>query len=178
MTKNKEKIEKEIEVEDIINEEVKESTEEENNKFLETIKELENKVLYNQAELINYRKRKDEEVVNILKFANKDLILELIPILDNFERAMSIKQDDLEVKQYLTGIKLIYDGFVDTLSKFGVKEIDALGLKFDPSFHEAIAMVSDSEKEDDIVLEVLIKGYMLKDRVIRHAVVKVNKLEI
>ncbi|MDD3241409.1 MAG: nucleotide exchange factor GrpE [Bacilli bacterium] len=175
MTKNKDKIEEE-KVEDIVTEEVKE--ENETDKLLETIKELENKVLYNQAELINYRKRKDEEVMNMLKYANKDLILELIPILDNFERAMNIKQDDQEVKQYLTGIKLIYDGFVDTLNKFGVKEIDALGLKFDPNYHDAIVTVSDTEKEDDVIVEVLIKGYMLKDRVIRHSVVKVNKLEI
>lgn len=141
------------------------------------INELEGKVLLANAELINYRKRKDEEVSNMLKFANQDMIMELIPILDNFERAMAVKTDNQELEKYLSGIKIVYNNFVDTLKKYGVEEIPALGLVFDPKCHEAITTGCDKEKEDEVVLEVLIKGYKLKDRIIRPAVVKVNKLD-
>lgn len=143
----------------------------------EKIKELEEKVLLANAELINYRKRKDDEVSNMLKFANQDMIMELIPILDNFERAMAVKTENAELEKYLSGIKIVYNNFVDTLKKYGVEEIPALGLVFDPKCHEAITTGCDKEKEDEVVLEVLIKGYKLKDRIIRPAVVKVNKLD-
>ena len=141
-----------------------------------TIENLQAKVKQTQAELINYRKRKDEEVSSIIKYANKDLITELLVILDNFERALKTKNETPEFEKYSEGYKLLYNGLVDILKKFGVEEIDALNKEFDPNLHEAVMIGNNPELEDDIVLEVFNKGYMLKGRVIRPAKVKVNKI--
>lgn len=141
------------------------------------IENLEEKIKLTQAELINYRKRKDEETSNMLKYANMDLIVELLPVLDNFERALNMKSEFKDFDKYTEGYKLLYNHLVDTLKKFGVEEIPALGLEFDPNLHEAVMIGSDEEKENDIILEVFNKGYMLKGRVIRPSKVKVNKID-
>jgi len=141
------------------------------------LQHLEEKLKLSQAELINYRKRKDEEVTNRLKFANQDLIFDILPILDNFDRAIKLqKNDDTNLTKFLDGFKMIYNSLNETLKKYGVQEIECLNKEFDPNFHEAMLVEKDETKEDNIVLEVLIKGYMLKDRIIRPASVKVNKL--
>lgn len=140
------------------------------------IKELDNKLLLSQAELVNYRKRKDEEVSNMLKFANQDIILEIIAVLDNFERAVKQNNVSEELSKFLTGFNMIYNQLVETLKKYGVIELDVLGKEFDHNTCEALMIDQDKTKENDIVTEVLMKGYMLKDRVIRPAKVKVNKL--
>ena len=141
-----------------------------------TIENLNEKVKVSQAELINYRKRKDEETSNMIKFANKDLIVELLPILDNFERALNMKIDTPEFQKYSDGYKILYSHLVDTLKKFGVEEIPAIGCEFDPNLHEAVMIGSDEDKAEDEVLEVFSKGYTLKGRVIRASKVRVNKL--
>ena len=141
------------------------------------IENLEAKIKLSQAELINYRKRKDEETSNMLKFANMDLILELLPVLDNFERALNMKSDLTGFDKYTEGYKLLYSHMLDTLKKFGVEEIPALGLEFDPNVHEAVMIDSKEDSENDIVLEIFNKGYTLKGRVIRPAKVKVNKID-
>ena len=143
------------------------------------IKELTEKVKLAQAELINYRKRKDEEVSNLLKFANKDLILELIPALDNFERAIALDDTNLndELSKFLAGFKMIYSHLADTLKKYGLEEIETVGKVFDPNVHEALMMKTDPTKQNEEVLECLLKGYTLKGKVIRAAKVVVNKLD-
>ena len=152
---------------------------EELKKANERIIELENKVKYNQAELINYRKRKDEEVSNMLKFANQDLILELIQISDNFERAIKLDDTNLndELSKFLTGFKLIYSNLTETLKKFGVEEIETIGKEFDPNVHEALMTAHDETKPNDVIVDCLSKGYTLKGKVIRAAKVIVNKLD-
>ena len=152
---------------------------EELKKANERIIELENKVKYNQAELINYRKRKDEEVSNMLKFANQDLILELIQISDNFERAIKLDDTNLndELSKFLAGFKLIYSNLTETLKKFGVEEIETIGKEFDPNVHEALMTAHDETKPNDIIVDCLSKGYTLKGKVIRAAKVIVNKLD-
>ncbi len=139
--------------------------------------ELINKVKLAQADLVNYRVRKDEETANQLKYANKDLILELLPIVDNFERAIGNEKSDTtdEMKKYYDGIHMIYNGLKDALKKFGVEEINRVGEVFDPNLEQAILAENVPDKEDEIVLEVLQKGYKLKDRVIRPASVKINQ---
>jgi molecular chaperone GrpE len=142
------------------------------------IQNLEEKLKASHAELINYRKRKDEEVTNKLKFANQDLILDILPVLDNFERAIKLqKSDDANLSKFLDGFKILYTTLSETLKRYGVEEIDCLGKEFDPNFHEAMLIDQDNSQENNIVLEVLIKGYILKGRVIRAASVKVNKLD-
>ena len=97
-------------------------SEDELKKLKDNIIELENKLKYSQAELINYRKRKDEETAGLLKFANKDLILELIPVADNFERAIKLDDTNLndELSKFLDGFKLIYSPFTASIKKYGV----------------------------------------------------------
>ena len=139
------------------------------------LKELEEETLRAKADLINYRKRKDDEVSNLLKYANADIILSLLPVVDNFERV--INKDDIsdEMKHYLDGFKLIYNSIKDILLANDVKEIDALDKEFDPMYHQSVTVRKDETKESGIVLEVYQKGYTYKDRVLRIAMVKVNE---
>jgi len=145
----------------------------------EKIKELENEVLKAKADLINYRKRKDDEVREYLKYATSDLVYELLGVLDNFERAINLDDNNLsdELSNFLTGFKMIYVSFKDVLEKEGLKEIDALGLEFDAKYHDCLFTDCDKEKLDNVVLDVLLKGYMFKDKVLRCSSVKVNKLD-
>ena len=143
------------------------------------IKKLNNDILLVKADMQNYRKRKDEESANLLKYANQDLMLELIPIMDNFERAIKLDDNNLtdELSKFLAGFKMMYAQLVEIMKKFGLEEIDALGKPFDHSCMEALMLDNDPSKEDNIVLDVLMKGYRLKDRVIRPCTVKVNQKE-
>ena len=140
------------------------------------IKELEEKMLYKDAELINYRKRKDDEVSNMLKYANSDIILELLSIVDDLERAIKIDDEvlDDELSKFLSGFKMIYTRLINILNNFEIKEIEALGKEFDPRYHQAVLTDNVSDKDNNIILDVLQKGYMYKDKVIRPAMVKVN----
>lgn len=141
------------------------------------IKELEEALLRNQAELMNYKKRKDEETNRIIKYAEEDVLKGFLPILDNFERAINMDNDNLddEVSKFLEGFKLMHKQIKELLLKFEVNEIDALDKKFDPATSQAVIIDKDENKESGVVLEVLQKGYMYKDRVLRTAMVKVNE---
>lgn len=140
--------------------------------------ELVEKVKLSQAELINYRRRKEEETNGLLKFANQDLIMEILPIVDNFERA--IKEDDNnltdELSKFLAGFKMMYASLTEALKKFGVEEINRVGETFDPKEEQALLTDSLPDHADEEVLEVLLKGYKLKGRVIRPASVKINQI--
>ena len=150
---------------------------EEINRLTQTNNELVEKVKLAQAELVNYRRRKDEETASLLKYANQDLILELIQVVDNFERAIKLDDNNLtdELSKFLVGFKMMYANLTDILRKFGVEEISRQGQIFDPSLEQALVVDSVDEYEDEVVLEVLLKGYELKDRVIRPASVKINQ---
>ena len=154
--------------------------EEENNlqKLEDTISELQNKLLYKDAELLNFKRRKEEETANLLKYASQDLILDIIKSVDNFERAIdSIKNDDeKDNEKILAGIEMIYKELKGTLEKYGVTEINTVDVPFDASIHHAVMTDSIKEKENDTVLEIMMKGYILKERVIRPAMVKVNQI--
>ena len=149
----------------------------ENEKLKSENNSLLDKIKLSQAELINYRKRKDDEVQGLLKFANQDLISELIPLVDNFERAIisAKKSNNQEIAKYLSGFEMMYQSLITILNKFGVEEINRIGEVFDPKQEEAIVSDHVEDKEDEVVLEVLQKGYKLKDRVIRPAKVKINQ---
>jgi len=141
------------------------------------IKELEDIVLRGQAELLNYRKRKDEETSRILKYAEEDVLKGFLPILDNFERAITMDDNNFgdEASKFLEGFRIVYNQTRELLSKFGVCEIDCLGKEFDPAVAEAIATEKNKDKPSGIVLKVYQKGYMYKDKVLRHAMVIVNE---
>ncbi len=152
-----------------------------NNQEIEELKQkistLEEALLRNQADLQNYKRRRDEESEKVLKYKNEDFIKELLPIVDNFERAIKMDDNDLtdEVSKFLEGFKLIYTNTLNVLNKFDVKVINADGVEFDPNYHHAVLTEHDDNKPEGVVLEVLQKGYMYKDRVIRAAMVKVNE---
>lgn len=143
----------------------------------EKIKMLENELLKSKAEFINYRKRLDEEHSRFLKFCNEDLIKELLPTLDNFERAINMDDTNLtdEVSKFLSGFKMIYCNFVNILKENGVVEIDGNNKPFNPTYHEAIMTEKREGVESGMVLDVLQKGYILKGKVIRPAMVRVSE---
>ena len=162
----------------------KKKSKEEKNKYKEIIEKLkeENKrkdeeVLVAKADLINYRKRKDEEVVRMLKFCNEDLIKQMLPIMDNFERAIKLDDDNLEdeVSKFLEGFKMIYCSMQSIMNNFEVKQIDGANKPFDPVYHNAIMVEHKEGVEPGVVIEVLQKGYIYKDKVIRPAMVKVSE---
>ncbi len=152
------------------------------NKEVETLKEQlaeeKAKSLRIQAEMINFKKRKDDELANFYKYANHELIENLLPTIDNFERALKTELSDEasdEVKKYQEGFKMIYSNLVKILLDLGVKEIEAEGVEFDPNYHQAVLIDKDETKPSNVILEVLQKGYIYKDKVIRPSMVKVNQ---
>jgi molecular chaperone GrpE len=139
--------------------------------------DLQTKVMYGQAELINYRKRCDERIEDLLKYKNEDLLLDLTDMIENLDRASKVKAETEEAKKIQTGIAMVNNQFKEILKKYGVVEIEAIGYPFDPNYMEAMMVENDDTKPDEMVLDVLRKGYKYKDRVLKHAMVKVNKNE-
>lgn len=139
------------------------------------IKELEDALLRLKADNINYRKRKDEEVSKMLEYANEDIVKDILPIVDNFERAIKLDDDNLddELSKFLAGFKMIYCHIIEALEKYGVKAIDGDNKDFNPVYHQAV--LTEKGETPGMVIEVLQKGYLLKDKVIRPAMVKVSE---
>ena len=129
------------------------------------------------AEAKNVQRRISEENTRMMRYANEDIIKELLGIIDNFERAISLDDNDLsdEVSKFLSGFKMIYASFVNLLNNYEVREIPAEGLEFDPNLHQAVVTEKDKNKPAGVILEVLQKGYTYKERVIRPTMVKVNE---
>ena len=139
--------------------------------------ELEDKYMRLQAEYLNFKTRTQTEVSRMLQYEGEDFIKEILNIKDNFERAIMMDDNDLsdEVSKFLSGFKMILGNLTAVLDKYEVHEIECLGLEFDPNVAEAVLTEHDENKPANVVLEVLTKGYKYKDKVIRHAMVKVNK---
>lgn len=162
----------------------KNSTKKKNNKDHEIIEKLEkekgnlnDKVLRLSAEMQNMRRRYDEEINKICKYDGEELIIKLLTIVDNFERAIKLDDRDLsdELSKFLSGFKMIYTNLINILESMDVKVIDCQGLEFDPSTMEAVLTEKDENLPANVVTEVLQKGYTYKDKVIRVAMVKVNE---
>lgn len=155
----------------------KEQSDNEKKELLDKIKFLEDSLLRNQAELLNYRKRKDEETQRILKYAEEDILKGFLPILDNFERAISMDDNNFgdQTSKFLEGFRMVYDQTKKLLEKFEVKEIDCLNKEFDPSMEQAISTEKREDIESGIVLKIYQKGYMYKDKVLRIAMVIVSE---
>ncbi len=141
------------------------------------IAEITEKSLRVQAEMVNMRKRYDEEILRIRKYEGESFILDLLETIDDFERAISLDDTNLddELSKFLAGFKLMYGNFVSKLKRAGVEEIEVLNKPFDPTCMEAVVMENIIEEEQGIVLDVFQKGYKYKDKVIRPAMVKVNE---
>lgn len=136
--------------------------------------EVYQRLLRIQAEFDNYKKRTQKEKEAERKYKAQDLVNELLPALDNFERALQVEAPE-EAKSFIDGVAMVHRQFVEALKSQGVVAIESVDKEFDPNLHHAVMQVEDSEKESNIIVEELQKGYLLKDRVIRPAMVKVNK---
>ncbi len=139
------------------------------------LEETENKMLRIQADFENYRRRVRLDQEAAQKYRAQSLISDILPALDNFERALQIKTDDEKTKSVLQGMEMVYRQLLQALEKEGVEAIDAVGKEFDPTLHQAVMQVEDENYESNVVVEELQKGYKLKDRVIRPSMVKVNQ---
>ncbi len=124
----------------------------------------------NMAEFDNFKKRMSKEKENLYITITSDVLADILPIIDNFEKAVSAETKDESFKD---GMVMIYNQLNDTLKKFGLEEIDALNKTFDPNYHEAVMHVEDDNFGEKEIVEVLRKGYKIGDKVIRHSMVKV-----
>lgn len=141
----------------------------------EEIEELNERIKRISAEFENFRRRKEAEASETRKYASERIILELLPIMDNFERALSTSKTSRNFDSLLEGIQMIYRQMRDILEKEGLQAIDCEGQLFDPALHQAVMMVESDEHPDESIVEELIKGYRLKDKVIRPCMVKVSR---
>ena len=143
----------------------------------QNVQDLQNKLLYQQAEFANFKKRREEETRNMLKYQNYDMALELLPIIDSLERALSVPDDKLtdDVKKYLEGFRIMYNNLINILNKFEVHEIDCLNKEFDHNTCQALMTEHVDSVEPGIVRKVLQKGYIIKDKLLRPALVKVSE---
>lgn len=155
--------------------EVKENLEE---KLRNTEKELEtykDRLLRKAAEFENYKRRTENDQLNLFKYAAESFIAKLLPVIDDFERSLIHIKDAKDVATIKDGIKLVYDKLMKMLDDQGVKQIDAVGKPFDVHYHEAIMQKKAEDAEPHTVIEEFEKGYMYKDRVIRHTKVAVSE---
>lgn len=136
--------------------------------------ELFQQLLRVQAEYDNFKKRTIKEREAARKYQSQDLIQELLPVLDNFERALQVEKTEATAS-IIDGISMVYNQLKDALASQGAEEIPAVGEEFDPNIHHAVMQVEDNDQPSNTVVEELQKGYKLKDRVIRPAMVKVTK---
>ncbi|MFQ5455110.1 MAG: nucleotide exchange factor GrpE [Nitrospirota bacterium] len=139
------------------------------------LKELNDKYIRLHAEFDNYKKRTLKDKIEFTKYSNESIIKDILPIIDNMERAIAHSEETEEFEKMVEGIKLINKQMIELLKKFGVTVIDSLNKHFDPSIHQAIAQREIDDKEDNIVIEESQRGYILNDRVIRPSLVIVSK---
>lgn len=136
--------------------------------------EMYQKMLRLQAEFDNLKKRSQKEKEADRKYKSQDIINDLLPAIDNFERALQVEEAEA-TSGLVEGITIVYRQLLDALKSNGVEAVESIGKEFDPTLHHAVMQIEDEELESNTVVEEMQKGYMLKDRVIRPAMVKVNK---
>ena len=124
-----------------------------------------------QADFENFRRRTRQEKEELAAVVTQGLLTDMLPLLDNFQRAMAAEAKDIE--SFKQGVEMIYKQFQDALAKNGLEVIDTTDAKFDPNFHQAVMRVQDPDKEDDTIAAELQKGYMVKGKVIRPSMVQV-----
>ncbi len=125
-----------------------------------------------QADFTNFRRRTEKEKSDIYRLANEKLLTELLPVLDNMDRAMAHRNENGKEK-FAEGVEMVFNGLLQVLNNAGLKEIEAEGLEFDHNLHHAVITEASDEVESNIVIQVLQKGYTLNEKVIRPAMVKV-----
>ena len=139
----------------------------------EQIEELNDRLMRNLAEFENYRKRTEKEKAMMFEMGAKDIIEKVLPVIDNFERGLNTISEEEREGAFAKGIEAIYKQLLQTLETAGVKQIEAVGKEFDPNFHNAVMHVDDEEQGENLVVEEFQKGYIYRDTVVRHSMVKV-----
>ena len=139
----------------------------------EKIDELTDRLMRTMAEFENFRKRTEREKTMMFEVGAKDIIEKILPVVDNFERGLSAVNSDEKESAFVQGIEMIYKQLLTTLETAGVKTIEAVGKEFNPNFHNAVMHDEDPELGENIVSEEFQKGYMYRDSVVRHSMVKV-----
>lgn len=138
------------------------------------LEEHQQRLLRTQADFDNFRRRTQKEKEDLAKYASSILITELLPVIDNFERALSSGTENGEDSSYVKGVEMIFRQLEGVLKAEGLEEMQSVGQPFNPEYHQAIMQVESDEYEEGIVVEEVQKGYKLKDRVLRPAMVKVS----
>jgi len=139
----------------------------------EQIEDLTDRLRRQMAEFENFRKRTEKEKSQMFDMGAKTIVEKVLPVIDNFERGLAAVPEDKKEDAFVVGMDKIYKQFLTTLEEAGVKPIEAVGQEFDPNFHNAVMHVEDEELGENIVAEELQKGYMYRDAVVRHSMVKV-----
>lgn len=137
------------------------------------IADLTDRLKRSMAEFDNFRKRSEKEKATMFDMGARSVAEKLLPVVDNFERAMLATPSEGEGKAFADGIAMIYNQMTKTLEDLGVKPIDCVGKEFDPNLHNAVMHIEDESLGENVVAEELLKGYMYKDGVLRHSMVKV-----
>ena len=152
----------------------KEKLLEEKIKLLEqALTDEQDKTLRLNAELQNIQRHREEDIQRLLKYEGEELLKSILPVIDNFERALSLEND--ENKQFLEGFKMIYKKLIEILDNKNVEVIDQKEVEFDPNIHQAVATEKVDGVESNKILDVLQKGYKYKDKLLRPAMVKVSE---
>lgn len=139
----------------------------------EQIEELKDRLVRNMAEFDNFRKRTEKEKSQMFEIGAKSIIEKILLVVDNFERALDSATEEEKETPFVQGIDKIYKHMMTTLDEVGVKPIEAVGKEFDPNLHNAVMHDEDDEMDENIVSEEFQKGYMYKESVVRHSMVKV-----
>ena len=142
----------------------------------EELKKSQDRLLRLAAEMENTKKRIEREKADGVAFANESLIRDLLPVVDNLQRALEHSEKEADFQSLLDGVRMTLKGFLDGLAKFGCVPFESLGTTFDPNLHEAVMQQADPEHPDRTVIREFQKGYTLKDRLIRPAMVAVSKV--
>lgn len=150
-----------------------ENLEEKQDKKDIAIADLTDRLKRSMAEFDNFRKRSEKEKATMFDMGARSIAEKILPIVDNFERAMVAAPKEGDGKAFADGITMIYNQLKKTLEDLGVKPIDCVGQAFDPNFHNAVMHIEDESLGENVVAEELLKGYMYKDSVLRHSMVKV-----
>ena len=144
-------------------------------KLEEEVKASEDKYLRLYAEFENFKRRKNQEIETNNIYKSQKVITEILPSLDNLERALQVDSDNEEVKALRKGVEMVYEEMLNVLKTEGVEVVETENVQFDPNIHHAVMQGEESDKESGVILDTFQKGYKLKDRVIRPARVKVNQ---
>ena len=139
----------------------------------EKIEELTDRLTRQMAEFDNFRKRTEKEKSQMYEIGAKDIIEKILPVVDNFERGIAAVPEDEKSNPFAEGMEKIYKQLMTTLEEVGVKPIEAVGKEFDPDFHNAVMHVEDEELGENIITEEFQKGYLYRESVVRHSMVKV-----